>query len=108
MSAELMKSKFVRRPSICGIDYLWSYCMDFCQILVVASPGPYARRFFFSFLKKKSLNFFLRILFLFVNMGPNRSENGSQKFWNLSWIFLPMVLTKLGLVGFLKFWVSDL
>ncbi len=58
MSAELMKSKFVRRPSVrhpssvCGIDYLWSYCMDFFQILVVASPGPYAQTLF-SFLKKK-------------------------------------------------------
>ncbi len=44
----------VRRPSsICGINYLWSYCMDFFQILVVASPGPYAQTFF-SFWKKKN------------------------------------------------------
>ncbi len=51
MSAELMKSKFVRRlPSVCGIDYLWSYCMDFFQILVVASPGPYAQTFFYLFI----------------------------------------------------------
>ncbi len=32
--------------------------------------------------------------------------NRSQKVWNLSWIFLPMVHTKLHL-GFVKFWVSD-
>ncbi len=29
------------RLSVCGIDYLWSYCMDFFQ--VVASPGPYVQ-----------------------------------------------------------------
>ncbi len=39
------------RPSICDIDYFWSYCMDFFQILVVASRGPYAQ-IFFSFLDK--------------------------------------------------------
>ncbi len=38
MSAELMKSKFIR-PSVCGIDYLWSYLMDFFQIFVVAPYG---------------------------------------------------------------------
>ena len=37
-------------PSTCGIDYLWSYCMDFFPILVVASPGPYAwKKNFFEF-----------------------------------------------------------
>ncbi len=53
MSAELMKLKFVRRlSSVCGIDYmyLWSYCMDFFQILVVASPGPYAQTLFYLFI----------------------------------------------------------
>ncbi len=49
MSAELMKWKFVRRPSVCSIDYLWSYCMDFFQILAVASPRPYAQTFCLSF-----------------------------------------------------------
>ena len=38
-----MKSKFVR-PSVCAIDYLCSYCMDFFQILIVASPGPYTQK----------------------------------------------------------------
>ncbi len=35
--------------SVCGIDYLWRYCMGFFQILVVASPGPYAQIFIFFF-----------------------------------------------------------
>ena len=35
----------VHLSSVCGIDYLWSYGMDFFQILVVASPGPYAQTF---------------------------------------------------------------
>ncbi len=48
------------RLSVCGIDYLCSYCMDYFQILVVASPGPYARTFF-SFLKKKNFEFFTNI-----------------------------------------------
>ncbi len=66
MSAELMKSKFVRpssvvrRPSVCGIDYLWSYCMDFFQILVVASPGPYGQKFF-HFWEKNFFEFFTNI-----------------------------------------------
>ncbi len=47
--------------------------MDFFQILVLASPGPYAQTFF-SFLKKKNLNF-LRVFFVFVNMGSYGSEN---------------------------------
>ncbi len=49
MSAELMELKFVRRPSVCGIDYLRSYCMDFFRILVVASAGPYFQTYFFIF-----------------------------------------------------------
>ena len=32
--------------SVCGINYLWTYCMDFFQILVLAFPGPYAQTFF--------------------------------------------------------------
>ena len=61
MSAEVMKSKFVRCPSsvhlssMCGINYLWSYCMDFFQILVVVSPGPHTQTFYE----------FLRIFFWF-------------------------------------------
>ncbi len=81
MSAELMKSKFVRRPSVrpsvcpsvrpsvCGIDYLLSYCMDCFQISVVASPGAYAQEknfFFFDF---------LGIFFVFFKMGPYGSQN---------------------------------
>ena len=45
----------VCRLSVCGIDYIWTYCMDSFQILVVASPGPYVEpiceflQFFFVF-----------------------------------------------------------
>ncbi len=126
MSAELMKSKFICRPSVCGIDYLWCYCMDFFQILVFASPGPYMANFFFNFentnkqTKKTTTTHFwiffylLRIFFVFVNMGSHGSENfktlllqsHSKTIWKLSWIFPPMVLTKLRF-GFLKFWVTD-
>ena len=74
MSPELMKSKFVRCPSACGIDYLWTYCMDFFHILVVDCPGPYVRSFFQ--LKKCIFGFMAIFFFLFVNIGPN----GSQKF----------------------------
>ncbi len=48
--------------------------MDFFQILVVASPGPYAQMRF-EFLKKIISDFFLRIFFFLVNMGPYGSEN---------------------------------
>ncbi len=37
------------RPSVCGIDYLWRYCMHFLQIVAVTSPGSYAQIFFFHF-----------------------------------------------------------
>ncbi len=36
----------VLRPSICGIDCLWTYSINFFQILVVASPAPYPQMFF--------------------------------------------------------------
>ncbi len=70
-------SSVVRRPSVCGIDYLWSYCIDFFQISVVASPlghmprGPYAQRK----MKKKSFFDFFMNIFIFVNMGPYWSPN---------------------------------
>ncbi len=48
--------------------------MDFFQILVVASPGPYAQMFFFFIFEKKKKKF-LRIFFVFVNMGPYGSKN---------------------------------
>ena len=43
--------------------YIWSYCMDFFQFLVVASPGP---RSFFNDLNGCVTNMF----WFFVNMGP--------------------------------------
>ncbi len=78
MSAELMKSKFVRRlPSVCGIDYLWSYCIDFFQILVVASPGPYAQTFFYLFIYFFFFCF-LWLFFIFVNMGGGVNQADSM------------------------------
>ncbi len=62
------------RPSVRGIDYLWSYCMDCFQISVVASPRPYAQTIF-SFFKKKKKFDFLGFFFIFVNMGPYGSQN---------------------------------
>ncbi len=48
------------------------------QILIVASPGPCARTFL-EFLKKKIFFLiFLRILFVFVNMGAKISEHYSS------------------------------
>ncbi len=44
---------------------------DFFQILVVASPGHYARTFF-EFVKKK---YIVTNIFVFVNMGPHGSEH---------------------------------
>ncbi len=41
------RNSSVVRPSVCGIDYLWGYCTDFFQILVVDSSGPYAQTLFF-------------------------------------------------------------
>ena len=71
---------FVRPPSVCGIDYLRSYCMDFLQVLVVASPGPY---FFF---------IFIRIFVVFINMGPYGSEN-----------FKPLLLLQIAAESFQTF-----
>ncbi len=88
MSAELMKSKIVRhRPSVSQV---------ISEPNARISPGPYVEVFFFKYE-------FLQIFFFFVNMRPYGSENvktllllqsRSRKFWNLSWIFLSIVLTK--------------
>ncbi len=68
---------------------------------------------FLKFRKIENLTIFF--YFILVNRGYNGSkivetlllpQNRSQRFSNLSWIFLPVVLTKLRW-GFLKFWVSD-
>ncbi len=67
------------RPSVCGIDYLWSYCMDFFQIYLWLPLDHMPRRFFFCFVLFyfffifEKQNDFLRIFF--VNMGPHGSEN---------------------------------
>ncbi len=127
MSKELMKSKFVRRPSGCGIDYLRTCRMDFCQILFFACPGPYFRTvflfvslFFLMFVKKKAFSDCLRY---FVNMGPygskdvktlllpqitfESSEFSSQmparnycfEFWNFEFLILTIFLIYHGTPG---------
>ncbi len=63
------RNSSVVRLSVCGIDYLWSYCMDFFQILVVASPGPYAQTFF-SFLKKKKFWIFYKYFSFSLTWDP--------------------------------------
>ncbi len=49
--------------------------MDFFQILVVASPGPYAQTFFFFIFERNNVFDFLWIFFVFVNIGLYGSEN---------------------------------
>ncbi len=60
----------------------------------------------FGIFKILKIEILMIFFFAFVNMGPNRSENfknatpstdRSRKLSNLSWIFLPVVLTKLRL-----------
>ncbi len=72
MLAELMKSDLVRPPSVeiypsSGRAALVSVPNARFQILVVASPGPYARTFF--------LLFFWRFFVIFDNIGPRESQN---------------------------------
>ena len=57
-------------------NYLWTECTDFFQILVVASPGPYADTFF----ERVSVwpihfQMFYDFFVIFVNMGTYGSEN---------------------------------
>ncbi len=109
MSAELMKSKFVRRLSVCPWrNYLWTQCTDFFQILVVASLGPYARILFFHlwffFIFKEYFSFSLTWDLIEQKISKRYSSYKSQPTaFNFSWNFFPMVLTKMRL-GFLKFW----
>ncbi len=65
----------VRRPSVVRkLRFLWNRCMDPDQILWVAPFPPYLQTIFFLFLKF-SIFKFLRIFFVFVNMGPYGSKN---------------------------------
>ena len=57
-----VRPSYVRRTSVCGIDYPWIYCIDFFQILVVACPGQYARTFLGGY--------FLRIFFSLLTCDP--------------------------------------
>ncbi len=80
MSAELMKTKFVRRPL--------SFRRPSVRVAIISEPkariyfnvcllvplGHTPGLFFFEF-KKKNDGDFLRMFFVFVNMGPYESEN---------------------------------
>ena len=84
ISAELMKSKFVRRPSVVPLWHRWSldllqrFLSNFsCCFPWTISPDV------FGILKKKTFLDFLRIFFVFVNMGPYGSRNRRRKFSNL-------------------------
>ena len=94
------------RPSSvrpCGIDYLYTYCMNFFPLVVVASPGAWATCpdvlwFFFFFEKQnKTLMFqFFTIFFASINMGPMGAKNSKRysfkSMFNLFfWIFFSFV-----------------
>ena len=64
MSAELMKSNFVRRPSVCGTDYLWtSFKFDFL-VALGHMPGG-----FFN-LKRKHFWFFYEYFSFSLTWNP--------------------------------------
>ena len=77
MSAQLMKSKFVHRPSIVRPSVCQLSLNLMHGLLSNFSCGfPWAiRSDFFWIFEKKFFFDFLRIFFVFVNMGPNGSEN---------------------------------
>ena len=104
----------VVRPAVCGINYLWTYCVKFFQILVAASPGPYAWTFL-NFWKKKMGVFFTNIFRfrLHGTLWEPKLQNAtslSNYFWIFStffWIFFWVVLTKILCWIFEIIWVSD-
>ncbi len=111
MSAELMKPKFVRRrSSVYGINYLLTYCMDFFQILVVASPGPYAHTAFFFFFHFWKINFWIFYEYFSFSlkwdpMGAKTSKHYSLKsFLNLFNLFRNFLLSGLHKITVLDFW----
>ena len=110
MSAELMKSKFIRRPSVCGINYLWTCCMDSFKIL--ASAGTYARPFFF-FNFEKHWGDFLRIFFIFVSIEPYMGAKTLKRYSslkslaNLFKLFLNFLLSGPYKSTLFEFWNLD-
>ena len=69
--------KFVGRPSacrhqFCGINYLWTYHVDFFSNFICWLPRAIRRAFFFNFGEKIG---FLRIFFFFFNKGRHGSKN---------------------------------
>ncbi len=104
MSAELMKSKFVRRPSVrlwhrSSLKSLHGFLSNFS----CGFPWAICLDVFFFFIFEHFYFDFLRIFFVFVNMGPYWSQNfknatpPSNHFWILSnffWNLFSVVLTK--------------
>ncbi len=72
MLAELMKSQFVRRPSVTQLSP--NLMRGFLSNFGCCFPWAIRPDFFFNFWKKFFFDF-LRIIFVFVNMGPYGSEN---------------------------------
>ncbi len=65
-----MKLKFVCHPSVSRLSL---FLMGEFKMLVVASPGPYARNFFFFFFEfKRKKKIFVNIV---INIGPYGSQN---------------------------------
>ncbi len=116
MSAELMKSKFVRRPSVHSsvasiISEATAWIAFKFQLWLPLGHMP---RHFFHFWKKKFLDF-LGILFVFVNMGPYGRQNfktlllpqiSFESFQTFSEISSQWSSQEY-CFGFLKFWVFD-
>ncbi len=77
MSVKLTKSKFIRRPSarcpsICDLDFLWTYGMDCFSCWL---PRAVLSDCFLIFEKKCFFHFFTNFSSVFVNMAPYGSEN---------------------------------
>ena len=108
-----MKSTSVRRPSVCGINYLWTDCVDFFQILVLPFPGPYAQTF--SELKKNDFWIFYEYFSLSLTWDPigakilkrySLPQITFESFQSFSEISSQLSTQKYCL-GFLTFWVYD-
>ncbi len=107
MSAELMKSKFVR-PSVVCVAIISEPNAWISSKFWLWLPLGHTLGFFFSKLVQKIYSF----VCVFTNMGAKIlkrycSSKLQPKVFKLSWIFFLMVLTKLhlGVLKFLSFWI---
>ena len=91
-----IRLSFVVRPSsVCGINYLWTYCMGFFQILVLAIPESCVQTFL-EFKKKIFWIFYKYCAFSLTwdPMGAKRSKRYSslKSLLNLFKLFLNFLL----------------